>query len=153
MWPSFLEFQTLNWKIGTRAWIIPTCITDIQSWICAFINVIAPAISVHDVSLVTNTFRTIWSVITSDFISFYKSTWIIGAEIIGDTGSGAIGTCSFLANTFKSTIVVNADCWVAIGDATRIKKTFININTMEIRISSEWSNGLMTGYDLFLWLI
>ena len=93
---DYLEFRTLNWKIGACAWVISTCVTDIQSWISTFVNVIAPSIGVHDISLVTNTFRTIWSVITSDFISFYKSTWIIGAEIIGDTGSGAIGTGSFL---------------------------------------------------------
>ena len=149
----FPKFRTLNWKIGTYTWIVSACIAGIQIGISAFIKIIAPSIGVHVISLITNTFRTIWSVITSDFVSFHKSTWIIGAEIIRNTSSSAIGTGSFLANTFKTAIVIYATSWVAIFNTTGIEKTFININAMEIRFSSEWSDGLFTVYISYYYFL
>ena len=58
----------------------------------------------------------------------------------------AIGACSLVANTFETTIIVLALGWVALFNLAWIEKTFININTMEIRLSSEWSDRLIFGY-------
>ena len=149
----FPKFRTLNWKIGTYTWIVSACIAGIQIGISALIKIIAPSVGVHVISLVANTFRTVWSVITSDFVSFHKSTWIIGTEIIRNTGSRAIGTGSFLTNTFKTTIVIYAICGVAIFNTTGIEKAFININTMEIRFRSERSDGLFMRYISYYYFL